>query len=161
MVILLTDESGITATRLTGKKILNLYWSAISGIKFSPDSTIITSRNSNYEFNTKFIGYYSLLKSLTQFYNSPETDKIKSFFSELSECDVCGYIALLDQKCLSCNSNQPFSDVKQLQYDYFSSFVDCLEDFQPSPEDPFEIGPNWQLLITPEEMNEIISENQY
>ena len=157
----------IVDTGFNIKKILDenekvFIWNEIEDMRFSVEKDEIFLLKNNRvidEVLVNYIGWNGFLKSIPKGYKSFDYEYRENYFLGLIGCEVCGLIAVKNDKCLSCNSdkwstflseifNSKDSYIREEQLDMFE--VEDMEkiDINNRAKEGFESDLEWKCLVT-------------
>jgi len=149
-------------------------WKEIESIELEKEGNLqLNLKNQEKQhIGKEFLNYYNLLKNipLEKLKNQEIIDYRKEIFFNLKTCKICGKIAVRNQECLSCFTdeynelmrNEYGSEedyIREEQLDWFGE--DCEENrifikVDESNDDGFEFDETWQPIITDEELSNYI-----
>jgi hypothetical protein len=125
-------------------------------------------------FHKTQLNYYALLKVIPR-EKLDDKDRlyIEHFFSELSDCEVCGFKAVFLDSCNYCNkSTWNYNSLVWPNSNYYTTKQDYLKEMQmdwyldkddfrklkTTKETAFEPAPNRQIFFTDEDLTKYIKE---
>lgn len=165
------DKKGFTITNGTKQK--NYYWRDIQWVKFEKEKfRLIIKEKSRLEIDLKTDNLYYLLRNIPLGYNDFDYTFTTDFFSKLTTCKVCGFIALNKTECLSCgcttwtkeletNYTNYEEYVKENQLDFYATMEkeEKFNDFKIFNKN-FDYDTKWKPIVTKNEVLEY-SEKEY
>ena len=167
----IADKKGFTITN--GTKHINYYWRDVQWVKFEKEKfKLIIKQKSRLEIDLKTDNLYYLLRNIPLGYKDFDYTYMTDFFSKLTTCKVCGFIALNETKCLSCGCTSWTKElesnyanyeeyVKENQLDFYATMEkeEKFNDFKIFNKD-FEFDNKWKPIVTKNEVLEY-SEKEY
>jgi hypothetical protein len=165
------DKKGFTIT--SGTKQKNYYWRDVQWVKFEREKfKLIIKEKSRLEIDLKTDNLYYLLRNIPLGYKDFDYTFMTDFFSKLTTCKVCGFIALKETECLSCGCTTWTTEleknyanyeeyVKENQLDIFATMEkdERFNEFK-IPNKNFDFDAKWKPIVTKNEVLEY-SEKEY
>ncbi len=165
------DKKGFTITNGTKQK--NYYWRDVQWVKFEREKfKLIIKEKSRLEIDLKTDNLYYLLRNIPLGYKDFDYTFMTDFFSKLTTCKVCGFIALNETECLSCGCTTWTTEletnyanyeeyVKENQLDVFATMEkdEKFNEFK-IPNNNFEFDTKWKPTVTKKDVLEY-SEKEY
>ena len=148
-----------------GTTTKHFYWSEIQTAHLDTKNMKLTLREkSKLVVSADTPNFYLLLKNMPIGYSDLDYGYIKSFFSSLEPCLVCGAIALREQKCLACGCSTWNASLKE-NYPTYEAYIkeNQLEIFATMEPDEkfcdfksenigFEFDATWKPMVSKEEV---------
>lgn len=150
---------------LKGTKSTQIYWNEIESIRLDTDKMKLTIRvKSKLVIDNSTPNFYCLLKNIPIGFSDKDYNYIRSFFSGLKPCAVCGTIAVREQKCLSCGCST-WNASMEAQYPNYEAYVkenqlDIFATMEPEEkfcefklsDKCFALDSNWSPMVTKAEV---------
>ncbi|EAY26655.1 hypothetical protein [Microscilla marina] len=147
-------------------------WADVKTAQLNEDKTALSIALQNghtFTIDDDIDNWYWLLKYVPNHFE--DADYIKALFESFTACDVCGNIAVLGEECQACyeviwhkNSVYPTKEkfIKERQLEIFGT-DSPLEKivFKVYEGEAFKKNPDWQLLVTEEEILDFSQENYW
>jgi hypothetical protein len=163
------DES--TDTKFSDRDI---EWSELNSVRFSKnqEDIIITLNNKEQIIvPSDTSGIVSFFKYLPEQFNSPEQKSIiENINKSLTDCIVCGSIAVYKNQCNVCHSDLDLvfdedaaiqlENIKNEQLALFATYEEGEEiDWEFNQDPDYQRNPEWKLLVNEKEVMEYSKEN--
>jgi hypothetical protein len=151
-------------------------WADVKSIQFSKskeDVVIHLNNGEHFHVPVDTSGLVSLFKNMPAGLNTPEqTVFIEQIYSELSSCKVCGNVAVWQNQCNVCHTDQDdvvnsdpkveLENIKEEQLQLFATYEeDEPIDWEFHIDPNFKRDPNWKLLVNEAEIIEFSRENTW
>jgi hypothetical protein len=150
-------------------------WSDVKSIQFSKskeDVNIHLNNGEHFHIPSDTSGLVGLFKNMPASVLNSDKEYLEKIYTELTGCKVCGNIAVWQNQCNVCHSDQddilsPDSDIelqniKEEQLQLFATYEeDEPIDWEFHIDPNFERDPNWKILVTEEEIMEFSRENTW
>jgi hypothetical protein len=151
-------------------------WADVKSIQFSKskeDVVIHLNNGEHFHVPVDTSGLVSLFKNMPAGLNTPEqTVFIEQIYSELSSCKVCGNVAVWQNQCNVCHTDQDdvvnsdpkveLENIKEEQLQLFATYEeDEPIDWEFHIDPNFNRDPNWKLLVNEAEIIEFSRENTW
>ncbi len=150
---------GFSLHQSFGAKPKTYDWKEISDIHFSKDNeeVIIQNLEKSIILKNNFIGWYEFIQNIPPNFTNFDFQYVRTFMNALLPCEICGIIAVKENKCLVCENNAWNNEtadykaeyLKAKQLDLFSSLLQDGKEIKQhaEPEHGFQADKNWKLYI--------------
>lgn len=152
-----------------------ILWADLKSIQFSKskdDVNIQLNNGEHFHLPSDTSGLVSLFKNMPASVANSDKEYLEQIYAELSSCKVCGNIAVWQNQCNVCHSDQhdvkdnnpavELENIKEEQLQLFATYEENEAiDWEFHLDPHFKRDPNWKLLVNEEEIMAFSRENTW
>lgn len=143
-----------------------ILWTDVKSIQFSKskeDVNIHLNNGEHFLIPSDTSGLVSLFKNMPETVSNSDQEFINKIYTELKGCKVCGNIAVWQNQCNVCHSDQDdvndkdpaieLENIKEEQLQLFATYEeDEAIDWEFHIDPNYQRNPDWKLLVSEEEI---------
>jgi hypothetical protein len=152
-----------------------ILWTDVKSIQFSKskdDVNIHLNNGEHFHLPSDTSGLVSLFKNMPESVSNSDQEYVNKIYTELKSCKVCGNIAVWQNQCNVCHSDQDdvkdnnpaieLENIKEEQLQLFATYEENESiDWEFHIDPNFNRDPNWKLLVTEKEILAFSRENTW
>lgn len=160
IIFLKSDKKGFIIEFNDDRETIKANWNDFDDIKLSNENvSIIKNKKIVHIIDDSYLGWYQFIQDVPIGFDSYDYIFVEQFFNNLKGCQICGLLALKNDKCLACGSEvwnknllELFnSEVEYIKEEQLDMFEPCEDDpilLNNDPESGFKSDPNWIKVVT-------------
>lgn len=163
-------EMGFTIQSVGSKQCKEVAWVDVKNIYYRGQQLTVETNTESISIPEKnHVGWHEFLSVIPKGFSGFDYAFVENFFNSLEACKICGIVAVMQNKCLSC-LNQTWNDEMKTA---FPSEMDYLKESQlylfeaeenesividNTTNGVFTPDPNWKPLVTEKEVDDFHKE---